>query len=222
MSMTTNGLPAISRRFMAVYTSIVADVLDELGRHRQTLPSTLAPLAPGMRLAGPAFVAEGRPREDVPYEASMRRMLEWLQSVPAHSVAVYKTNEDDSAHFGDLSATSLIARGCAGVIVDGGSRDTAMVLESGLPVYCRYRNPQDCVPRWELLEWGHEVEIGGVTVRTGDYVVADADGVIVIPAELRDEVLERAEAIVATESEIRVAVADGLQPLEAYERYGIF
>lgn len=222
--MTAISVPRaeLVKRFRAVYTSTLSDILDELGHPDQCLPPSIAPLAPGMRMAGPAFVAEGRPSSGLAYEPSMRRILEWLQEVPARSVAVYKSHSDDCAQLGDLAATSLIARGCAGVVIDGGCRDVSMVLESGLPVFCRFRTPRDCTPRWELLRWGHAVEIGGVAVRTGDYLVADHDGTVVIPAQLRDQVLARAEAVVRTEREIRVAVRDGMPPLEALDRYGMF
>lgn len=212
----------LAARYRKVYTAIVADVLDELGLRKQALPSTLAPLQPGMKLAGPAFPCEGRPNPDADYDASMRKMLRWLESVPAHAVAVYKSNDDESAHFGDMSASTLLSRGCTGVLVDGGCRDVEMVLESGIPVFCRYRNPQDCVPRWDLLEWGHQVEIGGVTVASGDYVLADADGAIVIPADRTEEVLVRAEKVVATEREIRAKVASGMTPTTLYDEYGVF
>jgi len=61
-----------------------------------------------------------------------------------------------------------------------------------------------------------------VRVEPGDYVVADRDGIVVIPAAMLDEVLERAEEVVATENEIRTAVRNGVAPLDAYDQYGIF
>ncbi|WP_320669049.1 RraA family protein [Patulibacter defluvii] len=222
MTQTAIAHTELVKRFEAVYTSTLSDVLDELGHTEQCLSPSIAPLRPGMRLAGPAFVAEGRPSTGLEYQSSMRRILECLQAVPARSVAVYKSHDGDSAQLGDLAATSLIARGCAGVITDGGCRDVAMVLESGLPVFCRFRTPRDCTPRWDLLRWGHSVEIGGVTVNTGDYLVADHDGTVVIPHQLRDEVLTRAEEIVRTERAIRVAIREGLPPLDALDRYGMF
>jgi regulator of RNase E activity RraA len=224
MPFQTSDPTGVAQRFARLYTSVVADILDGLGYRTQALPSTITALAPGMTLAGPAFVCEGQPRTSSPPEDSMRRMLHWLQSVPPHSVAVYKSNDDDNdaAYFGDLSATTLLSRNCAGVVVDGGCRDTRNVLGTGMPVFCRYRSPKDCVPRWELLEWGHEVVVGDVRVATGDYMLADEDGVIVIPSKVQDKVLVEGEAMVSTEDEIREAVKQGMQPLEAYDRYGIF
>jgi regulator of RNase E activity RraA len=77
--------------------------------------------------------------------------------------------------------------------------------------------------RWELLEHGDvTASVGGVQVRLWDYVVADHDGIVVVPREVIAQVLADAEAKVATESEIRDAVRGGMLPLEAYERYGTF
>ena len=212
----------LARRFAALYTAAIADVLDELGLLRQTLPPELVPLASGMRLAGPAFAVEGRPDADLEYDASIRKILTALGEVPAHHVAVYATNDRSSAQFGELSAVSLQTRGCAGVVVDGGCRDVDFIVREAFPVFARFTTPQDSVPRWELLEWGHSVTIGEVRVATGDYVVADADGIVVIPESLRDEVLRRGEEVVGTENHIRTAVREGMTPLEAYERYGKF
>ena len=123
---------------------------------------------------------------------------------------------------GELSVTSLKSRGCVGAVIEGGCRDIEYILREDFPVFARYTTPQDCVPRWELLGHNVEVTIGGVTVAPGDYVVADHDGIVVVPDAVRDEVLVQAERVVSTESEIRNAVRDGTLPLDAYDRFGTF
>ena len=212
----------LARRFSALYTAAVADVLDGLGFLRQTLPPELVPLMPGMRLAGPAFTVEGRPLENDDYDSSIRRFLSTLGEVPPGTVAVYATGDRESAQFGELSAASLQGRGCAGVVLDGGCRDVDFIVATGFPVFARYTTPRDSVLRWNVTASGEDVTIGDVTVGTGDYVLGDADGIVVVPAARIDEVLERAEAVAGTENEIRAAVGRGLTPLEAYERYGKF
>ncbi len=209
-------------RFSAVYTAALTDVLDELGHRRQTLPAEIVPLAPGARVAGPAFTVEGRTNHAIDPDVSIRRILEMLGAVPAGHVAVYEPGDATCAHFGELSATSLQVHGVAGVVINGGCRDVDLVLESGLPVFARYRTPQDAVSRWEVLDWGHAIEIEGVRVTTGDYIVGDADGVAVIPRDLIETVLTEAEALVGTENLIRDAVRGGMKPLAAYEQFGKF
>lgn len=205
-----------------IYTAALTDVLDGLGRRHQTLPPGIVPLEPGARVAGPAFAVQGRTNHSIDPETSIRRVLEMLGAVPPGHVAVYEAGDTTCAHFGELSAASLVARGVAGVVIDGGCRDVDMVRETGLPVFARYSTPQDAVSRWEVLEWGHEIEIEGVTVATGDYVVGDADGVAIVPRDLIERVFEEAEALVGTENLIRDAVRGGMLPLDAYERFGKF
>jgi 4-hydroxy-4-methyl-2-oxoglutarate aldolase len=204
------------------YTAAVADVLDELGYPNQTLPAAIGPLEPGMRVAGPAFAVEGRPHPANEYDASIRRILEVLGAVPAGHVAVYATNDTTCAQFGELSATSLKARGVAGVVLDGGCRDVDFIVRERFPVFARFVTPQDSVTRWEVVDWGHEVAIRDVRVATGDYVLGDRDGVVVVPAAFTDDVLARAQAIVGTENEVRRAVREGMAPLAAFERFGKF
>ena len=205
-----------------LYTAAVADVLDALGLEHQTLPPAIGPLRPGMRLEGPAFAVEGRPHPGHAYEPSIRRILGMLGDVPPGHVPVYATGDETCAQFGELSATALAAKGCPGVVLDGGTRDVAFIEATGFPVFCRYTTPLDSVPRWEAVAWGHEVEIHGVRVATGDWVLGDADGVVIAPSARRDEVLAQAREIVGTENEVREAVRDGMTPLEAYERFGKF
>ncbi|MEP6811593.1 MAG: RraA family protein [Actinomycetota bacterium] len=209
-------------RFSAVYTAALTDVMDDLGRRNQTLPAEVVPLEPGARVVGPAFAVEGRTNHAIDSGVSIRRILEMLGAVPAGHVAVYEAGDTTCAHFGELSAVSLVAHGVAGVVINGGCRDVDLVRAAGLPVFARYRTPQDAVSRWEVLEWGHTIEIEGVAVTTGDYVVGDADGVAVVPRHLIETVLAEAEALVGTENLIRDAVRDGMKPLAAFDKFGKF
>jgi 4-hydroxy-4-methyl-2-oxoglutarate aldolase len=215
-------IETLAARFRALYTGALTDVLDALCLLNQTLPAELRPLTPGMTLAGPAFTIEGRPRAGIDYRDSIVRILDMLGAVPALHVAVYQTHDRSSAHLGELSVASLVARGCAGAVIDGGCRDVAAILGEGLPVFSRYVTPQDCVPRWELLRHSQEITVGGVRVAPGDWIVADADGIVVVPRAVCEEALARAEAVVATENEVRAAVRAGTLPREAFERHGKF
>ncbi len=212
----------LAQRLGALYTGAVADVLDELGFRSQTLPPAIRPRAPGLRLAGRAFAVEGRSRANIAREDSIGGILTMLGAIPSGHVALYQPHDDAAAHLGELSVTSLLARGCSGAVIDGGCRDVGHILQSGFPVFCRYTTPRDAVTRWEALRWGHEVQIGDVEVATGDFVLADHDGVVVVPAPVLVEVLARAEALANTEDRVRDAVREGVTPLEAYERFRVF
>jgi len=213
---------ALAARFRAVYTGALTDVLDSRGLLNQTISPALRALRPGMSMCGPAFTIEGRPRAGIAYRTSIEAILDTLGAVPALHVAVYQTHDRAAAHLGELSVTSLKARGCAGAVIDGGCRDVDAILAEGFPVFSRYVTPQDCVPRWELLGHSREITAGDVRVLPGDWIVADADGLVVVPAGVCEEVLEEAEKVVNTESLVRTAVRGGMLPREAFDRYGKF
>ena len=209
-------------RFAAVPSAALVDVLDERGLREQTLPPSIRPLARGMRLAGQAFTVEGAASAHDDWDAAIRKTLAMLGEVPTGQVAVYQCNQERAAHFGELSATSLAARGVVGCVIDGGCRDVRLIEEAGFPVFARFVTPEDSTWRWEVTATGVPVTIGTVRIEPGDWVVADEDGVVAVPAAVAGDVLATAETKVGTESEIRKAVRDGMLPLEAYERYGTF
>ena len=209
-------------RFDAIYTAALADILDARGFRTQTLPPSIRPLRPGMRLAGPAFTVRGRPAATASYDASLRKVLHMLGQVPSGHVAVYACAQDVAAHLGELSVTSLEARGVAGCVLDGGCRDVHFILDLGFPVFCAHVTPMDSTGRWELEATQVPITVGQVRVEPGDWIVGDDDGVVAVPGAVAADVLAEAEEKAATENEIRVAVREGMTPLEAYERYGTF
>ena len=220
--MAASRSDSLPRRFARIYTAAVPDVMDELGLLRQTLPSTIQPLVPDMRCAGYGFPARGRPRKQGPRDEVIRKFLGMIGDVPRDSVLVIQAKDDVAAHFGELSAESLRARGVRGVVVDGSTRDAAAIARLRFPTFVRYRTPQDSLPRWQVQDWGQPVTIGGVRVALGDVIVADLDGVVVVPRRVAYEVLLRCEKLVGTENKVRAAVRRGTKPLEAYEKYGAF
>jgi len=175
-----------------------------------------------MRLAGQAYTVKGKPIETPDHDVTIRKVLAMLGDVPEGHVAVYACEHDVSAHLGELSVTSLKARGVAGCVLDGGCRDVRFILDEGFPVFSRFVTPEDSTWRWSLDATQVPVTIGRVRIEPGDWIVGDDDGVVVVPQAIAEAVLTEAEEKAATESEIRVAVRDGMPPLEAYERFGTF
>ena len=221
MASRSDKLP---RRFAKIYTAAITDVLDELGLLRQTLPHAIQPLMPEMRLAGYAFTARGRPFRGKPRDrdATLRRFLGMLGAVPAESVLVLAANDNEAAHFGELSAEWFRARKVRGAVIDGSTRDAASIARARFPTFVRYRSPQDSVPRWRVSDWGQPITVGGVRINLGDVVVGDLDGVVVVPRRVAHEVLQRCERLVGTEGKVRTAVRRGMLPLQAYEKFGAF
>lgn len=221
MARSADNLP---RRFGKLPTPAVTDVMDEMGLSRQTLPSTIQPLTADMRLAGYAFTARGRPHRGSARERdqTLRQFLKMLGTVPGDSVLVLAANDNTAAHFGELSAHWFRTRRVRGAVIDGATRDAAAIGRLRFPTFVRYRTPQDSVPRWRVTDWGLPLTIGGVRVSLGDVIVADIDGVVVVPRRVAHEVLIRSERLVGTENKVRSAVRRGMTPLQAYEKFGSF
>lgn len=209
-------------RYGRIYTAAITDVLDKRGYYNQTLPHDIVPLTPEMRLAGIAFPASGKQTRNSDTEKVVRAFLKLIGAVPRDAALVIQANDDVAAHFGELSAVALKARGARGVVVDGATRDAAYIVREKFPVFCRYRTPQDSLPRWRAVEWGRPVTIGDVRIEPGDVVVGDFDGVAVVPKKLALEVLLECEALLDSENQVRDAVRRGVAPLAAYEKFGVF
>ena len=222
--MATRRTDNLPRRLARVPTAAITDVMDEVGLQRQTLPTTIQPLSTDMRLAGYAFTARGRAHRGSPRERdqTLRRFLTMLGAVPADSVLVLATNDNVAAHFGELSAEWFRVCRVRGAVIDGGTRDAAYLARMRFPTFVRYRSPQDSVPRWRVSDWGQPLTIGGVRIALGDVIVADLDGVVVVPRRVAHEVVTRCEKLVSTENAVRKAVKRGMTPLAAYEKFGSF
>lgn len=221
--MSDPSLAELSERYEALYPGAVVDVLDDRGFTDQTMRPEIEPLRDEMTTAGVAYPVVGRPNRSVDPDENMREILRMLGEAPEHAVVAYQTNDTGvAAHLGELSVVSLKARNVQGAVLDGGVRDVSYILDEEFPVFSRYRTPADAVPRWEILEWGTTAVVGGVEVNAGDVIVADVDGVVVVPESVRLSVLEEAEDLAATENEVRDAVRAGTPPLDAYDEYGVF
>ena len=123
---------------------------------------------------------------------------------------------------GELSAKTLHLRGVRGYIVDGGCRDNAFIRKLGFPVFARFQTPRDIAGAWIVESYGEMIVIEGVQVRTGDFVLADIDGIVVIPDEHAEAVIDEVEKVMNTESLVRNAILSGVSPKEAYLKFGKF
>ena len=177
---------------------------------------------PALSVAGPVFTVSGHLQPGLDPHETLLRWTEFLSAAPSGAVVVCQPNDGTIAHMGELSSETLQYRGVRGYIVDGGSRDTNFVLKLGFPVFCRYLSPRDVVGTWVADTFGQPISIGGITINNGDYVFGDIDGVVVIPRERVEDTVARVEQVVNTENLVRKAILEGVDPKEAYLRYGLF
>jgi 4-hydroxy-4-methyl-2-oxoglutarate aldolase len=210
------------RRLAHCYTGAVHDVLRMMGRDNIVLPPEIKAIAPGTRLAGPVWTVSGRIDTSKTRDETLRAWCTLLARAPSGHVVVCQPNNHEIALMGELSAQTLQARGVLGYVVDGGSRDTDLVLAQGFPVFCSFLTPADIVGKWIPERYAEPVTIGTVTITSGDWLLGDRDGVVIIPGALVEQVVRRTEEVVATESDMRKALIGGMDPVEAYDAYGKF
>ena len=213
---------SFTQRLGDCYTGAIYDVMRELGYRDCVLPSSIRPLNDTQSLAGPVWTCSGRLDDSISDDVSLMSWTGLLSKVPSGSVLVCQPNDSTIAHMGELSAETLNHRGVLGYVVDGGTRDAEFIRKLGWPVFFRYYTPLDVVGRWAVETMGDPIFMGGVKISTGDWVLADIDGVVVIPQTIIENVLSKAEEIMSTESELRNMILSGMDPQEAYTKYRLF
>jgi regulator of RNase E activity RraA len=204
-------------------TAVISDVFDSLGLQPPVLDNSLIFVGSPHAFAGPAYTITG---ESVNFSGGDRKKLLAIDEMPAGIVSVWASMDAKGVCcFGDLLASAMRARGCAGAVVDGGIRDASFLESCGMPVVSRYRTPAQGIGRWRVTASQVPVQVRGaltewLTVEPGDFVVGDADGVIVVPQRLLEEVQSRVVDWSRSESAARAEIADGLPLLAALEKYG--
>ena len=212
----------VSEGLERCYTAAVHDVMRRHGKDRFVLPWEIRPLSPGKIVAGPAFTFRGRVGTDIEPHDTYLAWTQFLGDIPPGAIGVCQPFDKRVAHMGELSAETLKHRGVKGYVVDGGCRDVAFIRRVGFPVWCRYATPADIVGCWVPEGFGEPVTIGEVTVRAGDYMLADDDGVVAIPAEGAEQIVAETETVMGQENLVRAAILEGMHPREAYLQFGKF
>lgn len=203
-----------------LYTAVIGDVLDQLGRTHQFLPQPIRPLLPGMRLAGramPVLVADAFGPQAKPFGL----LTEALDDLRPGEVYVGLGATLPNAMWGEILTAASRARGAVGAVVDGFHRDTVKVLEQPFPVFSRGPYAQDSAVRMVVRDFRTPIEIAGVAIRPGDLIVGDIDGVLVVPADVEAEAIERALAKASAENLVRAAIERGMSATEAFATYGV-
>jgi 4-hydroxy-4-methyl-2-oxoglutarate aldolase len=213
---------SLADRLEGCYSGAVYDVLRAKGHVQQTLPQYLRPLNLQHKLAGPVFTVEGKRDDSLDAHQSLLKWCELLSKAPANTVLVCQPNDHTLAHMGELSSETLVYKKVLGYIVDGGCRDSAFIENLGFPVFCKYFTPVDVVAKWAATAFGEPVQIGEVTIHTGDYVLGDRDGIVIIPGAIIEEVVQQTEEVLRTENLVRKAILQGVDPVAAYLQYGKF
>lgn len=201
-------------------TAAVADALDACGRREQCLSPEITAQA-GDVMVGWAFPVVARDVSTLP-EVPYVGLLAALDAIGADEVFVLSTSRSTrAAVWGELVSTACLAAGAVGALTDGVVRDTALIRGMDFPVFGRGRVPYDINGRLDIVAHRQATEIDGVTISPGDLIVGDSDGVVVVPRAAVGEVVHRAIEKSKQENLVRDAVAGGMKPSVAFERYGV-
>lgn len=208
-------------RFEQLYTGAVNDVLREFCLIEQALPGHILPLREYRTVAGLAFTVKSAPNVKITGEMEFRtRMLEELGE--DHFV-LWDTSRDEKATlWGGVMTATAKGKKVKAARIDGGIRDTHQILEAEFPVFYKYRISNGSLARCLITHYQIPIKIGDVTIKPGDVILGDVDGVLVVPRELAHDVLIRAEEIKANEKEIFSWVHEGKTIREITDQGGYF
>jgi 4-hydroxy-4-methyl-2-oxoglutarate aldolase len=203
-----------------LYTPVVGDILDSLGRYHQFLPAPVQPMQERMVVMGRAFPVV-MADVDGPQAQPFGRLTEALDDLRAGEVYICGGGSMHCAYWGELLTSAARTRGAVGAVIDGFHRDTPRVLEQDWPVFSRGRYAQDSAVRTKVANFRCAADIGGVWIEPGDLVFGDLDGVVIVPSAIEREVITRALEKARGEKSVRKAIESGMTATDAFRKFGI-
>lgn len=203
-------------------TAILSDSCDAVGLRHQVLLERLAPLVPGSRAIGRARTMRFAPAFEADADDPYREAIEAIDGLRAGQFAVIATDSNnDSAFWGELFSAAAIGAGAVGVLTDGNLRDTDRVAALGFPAFSRSRRPIDFRGRMRVVGQDVSVVVSGVRIDPGDLVMADDDGVVVVPCAHEDEVLALARERASRESTVLAELLAGESLRTVWNRHRV-
>lgn len=207
-----------------LYTGVISDVLDSLGRMNQAMRPFIRPLDDQLVMMGRArtglyALTYSVKAAENPYELE----IDLVDSLQKGEVAVLACNgpTERIAPWGELLSTAAHFRGAQGCVTDGLVRDTRHIRDLKFPVFHGGIGPLDSKGRAKIVEIDTPIVCAGVAIRSGDIVFGDIDGVVVIPQEIEAEVLATAMDKVNSENATRDELRMGLALRQVYDKYGV-
>jgi len=212
-----------------LYSAVIGDVMDTMGYVHQFLPPRIQPLRDDMVMVGRAMPVleaddtggEEPSRVNPSLGQPFGLMLRALDDLQKGEVYVCTGSSPDYALWGELMSTCALNRGAAGAVVNGYSRDTRGILALNFPCFSHGRYAQDQRPRGKVLDFRCSIKIGAVTIRPGDILFGDLEGVCVIPQEIEAEVLEGAWQKAHSEKRVFEAIKGGMGAQQSWDTFGI-
>ncbi len=204
------------------YAAVLSDVLDEMGLRNQVIDPALGigPLRQDFVIAGRAatMVNDANQRTDDPYELAIKAIDQLTEN--SLLVTTWK-QEMNPGIMGELTATAMRARKSRGAFVNGFTRDARKMLDADFPIFAKGVSPIDTTGRSRVVDYDCDIQVGGVTIHSGDIFFADYDGALVIPQDAEDKVISETIERVNQENKVRNHLAAGGTMAEAWKKYGV-
>jgi 4-hydroxy-4-methyl-2-oxoglutarate aldolase len=204
-----------------LYSAVVADVLDGLGYRRQTLSADIRALTPANHVCGRVFTARAEAVDRDP-EEPYKLEMEAIDTMQSGGVLVVDAGHNRaSAFWGELLSTACLAKGVRGVVMSTCCRDIWRLEEMDFPVFGIGCTPADSKGRIDVVEIAMPISIDGVNTKNGDFILGDADGVVIVPTEVAEETLRLALEKVSGEDTVRDELAAGIPVADVFRKHGI-
>lgn len=204
-----------------LYSAVISDALDAAGFRNQCLDVALPPMTGVAKMMGRCRTTLW---EDIDFQdpEPYKLELEAVDGLQQDEVLIAAAGGSmRSGIWGELLSTAARHRGCAGALVHGAVRDVAPMREMQFPVFANGVCPYDSLHRQRVIARDEPVEIGGVSIRSGDILFADEDGVVVVPQEVEASVLQASWDKVHAENEVRDAIRSGMAATAVFQKFGI-
>ncbi|MCI6151765.1 MAG: RraA family protein [Fusobacterium perfoetens] len=201
-------------------TSVIGDILDSYGYYHQILPPQIKAMKKGQKIVGYAMPVL---MIDVfgPQEKPFGRLTEALDQIEENEIYICTGGTQRCAYWGELLTTTAKYRGGVGAIINGYHRDTRQIEKIDWPVFSMGSYAQDSGVRTQVINFRCTIEIGGVTIHNRDLIVADEDGVVVVPKEVEEKVIEEALEKIKGENKFVEAIKNGMSSTEAFKKFGV-
>jgi regulator of RNase E activity RraA len=204
--------------FRSIGTSTIGDILDEMGI--QGVATGLRAVVEGSRLVGPAVTVKETSGTVGTYTIADFPVSRVIDHAQAGDVIVFDNGGREISTWGGLASTAAKTKGIEGVVVDGGCRDADEIAAVNFPIFSRYITPITGKTRIKILEMNGTIQCSGIRVRPGDIIVADRTGVVVVPQERAQEVLEKAMEAEKDEDHFAAELKKGTTFTEMQRRTG--